>query len=184
MGPTARLELPATQRTEASSRRCRLALYSHDTMGLGHLRRNLLITQTLAHSALQVDILMIGGVREANAYTMPDGVDCLSLPALRKEFDGRYRARSLDIPLQQLIAVRASTICAALEAFRPDALIVDNVPRGAVSELEPALAQLRARGDSRCVLGLRDVLDDPMTVQHEWRRAANEEAIREYYDAV
>src|SRR5262245_48905567 len=35
--------------------RCRIALYSHDTMGLGHMRRNLLIAQTLACSSLPAD---------------------------------------------------------------------------------------------------------------------------------
>src|SRR5262249_5364009 len=43
---------------------------------------------------------------------------------------------------------------------------------------------LRADGLTRCVLGLRDVLDDPATVRREWNEAANEEAVRDYYDAV
>jgi predicted glycosyltransferase len=184
MDATARSDLPTIQPTASSSRRWRLALYSHDTMGLGHLRRNLLIAQALADSELGADILLISGAREANAYPLPDGVDCLSLPAICKGGDGRYRARSLDISLRELVTLRATTIRAALEAFRPDALIVDKVPRGAAGELEPALAQLRARGGTRCVLGLRDVLDDPATVRREWGRAGNEEAIREYYHAV
>lgn len=36
----------------------------------------------------------------------------------------------------------------------------------------------------RCVLGLRDVLDDPAAVRRDWQRADNETAIRRYYDAV
>jgi predicted glycosyltransferase len=72
----------------------------------------------------------------------------------------------------------------ALETFEPDVLIADHLPRGALRELEPALESLRARGDTRCVLGLRDVLDDPETVHREWFRANNENAIRRYYDAV
>jgi predicted glycosyltransferase len=61
---------------------------------------------------------------------------------------------------------------------------VDKEPRGAVGELGPALRALRARGRTRCVLGLRDVLDDPATVRREWAAAGNEEAIREHYQAV
>jgi len=34
------------------------------------------------------------------------------------------------------------------------------------------------------VLGLRDVLDDPATLQGEWARAQNQDAVRRYYDAV
>jgi predicted glycosyltransferase len=63
-------------------------------------------------------------------------------------------------------------------------LIVDKVPLGAFGELEPGLRRLRARGRARCVLGLREVLDAPATVQHEWRAGGYDAAIRRYYDAV
>jgi predicted glycosyltransferase len=162
----------------------RVALYSHDTMGLGHMRRNLLIAQALAQSPLQPNILMIAGAYEAKAFAIPRGVDCLSLPALRKEPDGGYQSRSLDLPLDEVVAVRAAAIRAALQAFSPDVLIVDNVPRGAIRELDPALQHLRDRGATRCVLGLRDVLDEPEAVRREWSQGTNEDAIRDYYDAV
>jgi len=164
--------------------RARIALYSHDTMGLGHMRRNLLIAKALAGSPLRPTILMIGGARELNSFALPPGVDCLTLPALRKSDAGRYGSRRLHLSLRELTGLRARTISAALEAFAPDVLVVDNVPRGAVRELDPALECLRARGHTRCVLGLRDVLDDPETVRREWAGAANEAALRQYYDAV
>jgi predicted glycosyltransferase len=41
------------------------------------------------------DILLIAGMREAGAFAMPDGVDCLSLPAYAKAADGTYHARDL-----------------------------------------------------------------------------------------
>jgi len=169
---------------DLGSQRRRIALYSHDTMGLGHKRRNLLIAQALAYSPAQPVTLIITGVGEASTFMKPSGVDYLALPALRKDLDGHYDSRSLHVSLQELITLRARVIRTALEAFEPDVLIVDNVPRGAVGELNPTLAYLRARGHTRCVLGLRDVLDDPTTVYHEWRRAANEDTIREYYDMV
>jgi predicted glycosyltransferase len=153
-------------------------------MGLGHMRRNLLIAQTLATSPWQAVILMIAGAGEASVFEMPPGVDCLTLPALRKGLDGEYRSRRLDVSLQELIALRAKTIRAALEEFEPDVLIVDNVPRGAVGELDPSLEYLRARRNTRCVLGLRDVLDDPAVVHREWRSRANEATIRDHYAAV
>jgi predicted glycosyltransferase len=34
------------------------------------------------------------------------------------------------------------------------------------------------------VLGLRDILDDPVAVNREWRRGGNDDAIQDYYDAV
>ncbi len=164
--------------------RLRIVLYSHDTMGIGHMRRNQLIAQTLARPPREADILMIAGAREANAFVMPPGVDCLTLPSLRKGKDGCYKPRCLNVSLEELGALRTKVIGAAMEAFKPDVLIVDKVPRGAVRELDPILEDLRTQGLTRCVLGLRDVLDDPDTVRREWRNAANEEAIERYYDAI
>jgi predicted glycosyltransferase len=164
--------------------RKRIAFYSHDTMGLGHNRRNQLLAQTLAGSRLQTDILMIVGVREQNTLAMPPGVDYLTLPALHKEVDGQYRSRHLHLSLQKLIDLRAKTIRAALKAFNPDVFIVDNVPRGALQELDPTLKYLHKHKHTHCVLGLRDVLDEPTIVRREWGCAENEDAIRKYYDAV
>jgi predicted glycosyltransferase len=163
---------------------CRIAMYSHDTMGIGHVRRNLLIAQTLVCSCRSVSILLIAGAREASVFAMPPGVDCLTLPSLCKDARGSYEARRLSMGLEELIALRSRAIAAALDAFEPDALIVDKVPRGALDELEPALDALLQRGRTCCVLGLREVLDEPTTVRKEWDEAANEDAIRTYYDAV
>jgi predicted glycosyltransferase len=165
-------------------RKLRIALYSHDTMGIGHMRRNLLIAETLARDLSPSVILLIAGAREVNAFDIPPGVDCLSLPALRKESNGEYQARHLDLPLDELIGLRAQSISAALEMFAPDVFLVDKVPRGAVNELDPALESLRQRRRTRCVLGLRDVLDEPAVVRREWREAASDEAVRDYYDAI
>ncbi|MBI3466252.1 MAG: glycosyltransferase [Planctomycetes bacterium] len=164
--------------------RPRIALYSPGMVGLGHMRRHLLIAQTLLCSRLRPIILMIAESREAGAFMTPPGMDFLTMPALAKDSDGRCRPRHLDIPLEDLVGLRENAIAAALEAFEPDVLIVDHLPRGALRELNPALEYLRSRGRTRCVLGLRDVLGDRRTITQRWRRDANDEAIRDYYDAV
>ena len=170
--------------TAAKPHQPRIALYSHDTMGLGHMRRNLLIATALARSELHPIILMIAGAREAATFAMPAGVDCVTLPAFGKQTNGQYRARSLALSLKTLAALRANTIRATLESFQPDVLIVDKVPLGAFQELKPGLALLSARGQTRCVLGLRDVLDDPVVAHREWRLGQSDTAICNYYDAV
>lgn len=162
----------------------RIALYSHDTMGIGHVRRNLLIARALAGAGQGLTILLVAGAREASVFELPPGVGCLTLPSLCKQTDGCYRSRHLRLSLQQATALRSRTILAALDEFAPDVLIADKVPRGVSGELDATLQMLRRRGRTRCVLGLRDILDDPRTVREEWRTADNESAIRAYYDAV
>jgi predicted glycosyltransferase len=162
----------------------RVALYSHDTVGLGHMRRNLLIARTLAGCSSPPVILMIAGAREAGALPLPPGVDCLTLPSLGKDPEGRSCSRNLDLSLSTLLALRSKSIAAALDAFEPDVFIVDKVPRGAGHELDSSLEAIRAHGLTRCVLGLRDVLDDPETVRREWRDAGTDDRISTYYDAV
>src|SRR5438105_3019344 len=114
----------------------RIALYSPGIVGLGHMRRSLLISQVLASEG--ATILFLAESRHAGAFPMPRGIDCLALPALSKGRDG-IRARYLDLPLADILNLRRSAIKAALEAFRPDVLIVDKLPRGALRELDPAL---------------------------------------------
>ena len=162
----------------------RYVLYSHDTMGLGHMRRNLLLADTLGRSARPGISLIIAGAREAGLFHVPAGADCLTLPALHKQADGGYLSRSLGVSLKDLLSIRGETIWAAINSFNPDLLIVDNVPRGARGELDVTLKRLTRRGHTQCVLGLRDVLDDPAVVEREWAKAANLEAIRAHYAAI
>lgn len=161
----------------------RVALYSHDTMGLGHLRRNLLIAHTLAGPPLRATNLLITGAHEANFFRLPERADCLTLPRLCKN-GGNYTTGQLRMPLGDLIQLRGQLICSALEVFRPDVLIVDKVPTGALNELAPALEMLSRRGATKCVLGLRDVLDDPATVAREWLTPQNVDAVERYYDSL
>jgi predicted glycosyltransferase len=165
-------------------RKWRIILYSHDTMGLGHKRRNLLIAQTLGISAIDADILMISGVGDGNQFEIPPGIDYLTLPALHKSIDGQYQARRLDLSLKEIINLRSQIIRTTVQTFKPDVLIVDNVPRGAMGELNATLQYLRNETNTRCVLGLRDVLDEPKVIHRSWKRSNNEDALRRYYDAV
>ena len=169
---------------DVTGSRPRIVLYSHDTMGLGHMRRNLLIAQSLANSALEANVLMIAGAFAANVFASSAGIDCLTLPALHKFGNGQYKSRNLNVELEEIIKFREKTICAATDAFYPDVLIVDNVPRGVHRELDSTLKLLKQRGKTRLVLGLRDVLDDPATVRREWQAANNEQTVGDYFDAV
>lgn len=148
----------------------RIAFYSHDTMGVGHVRRNLLLAQSMLRAFPRASVLAIAGAREAARFEAVEGIDFLTLPALLKHGDGSYGSRDLRLPLREIVALRRRTLEAALLGFRPDVLVVDKVPRGAEGELESVLRQLADAGDTRLVLGLRDVLDDPASVAADWAR--------------
>lgn len=167
-----------------STRPHRIVLYSHDTQGLGHMRRNLLLATALLTLSPRPNILLIGGARELGALSIPDGIDCLTLPALHKHGDGSYQPRSLSISLRRIIKLRTGAIEAAIASFEPDLLIVDKVPLGAFGELEPALAWLRSGGRARCVLGLREILDEPEVARREWDKTGSGDAVKAYYDQI
>lgn len=166
------------------SKNLRIALYSPDTMGLGHMRRCRKIAQALVASPLQLAVLMINGGQESRVFSLPPGVDSITLPALHKGLNGEYSSRSLGVSLDELISLRARTIHAALEAFEPDVLIVDKAPRGFGTELDSILEYLHTHCSTLFVLGLRDILDDPNVVRKEWHYATNEDVISRYYHGV
>ncbi|MDO5499047.1 MAG: glycosyltransferase [Propionibacteriaceae bacterium] len=168
------------------SRRPRIALYGHDTQGLGHLRRNLVLSTAFASDlpeGLGAEVLLLTGASEVGMFPRPEGVDALVLPGVRKDDRGRYAPRSLRGRLSDLVGFRASMITAALDAFRPHLLVVDKTPRGFGGELEQALRLVRERG-THTVLGLRDVLDDPAVARDQWLTDAADVAVRNRYDEV
>ncbi|MFC7621887.1 glycosyltransferase family protein [Microlunatus sp. GCM10028923] len=159
----------------------RVALYSHDTVGLGHTRRNLTIAAAL--SRRDADLLMITGNPEATRLPLPRRTDVITMPTIGKDPAGDYRSRVLSLSYPEVINLRRALLGSVLGEFRPDLLIVDKVPRGAGGELEPALRQV-ARAGGRAVLGLREVLDDPASTAAQWRADRTAQAIDEFYDAV
>lgn len=158
-------------------------LYSHDGVGLGHVRRNLNIATALRSIHPDAAVLLATGADELDAFPLPDGVDALRLPGIRKVDNATYAARRLAVSADELHALRAGVLSAAVEAYQPDVLVADKHPAGAQGELLPALGRLRAAG-GRAVLGLRDVLDDPERTRREWNTTGAARHVAELYDQV
>jgi predicted glycosyltransferase len=163
-------------------RQPRFLLYSHDGLGLGHVRRNLVIAAAIVERSPGASVLLATSAEHADSLGIPDRVDLLRLPAVRKVDNGRYAPRRLPISGSDLSAVRAGVLDAAVESYRPSVLLVDRHPLGVGGELRPALIRLRQLG-GRAVLGLRDVLDDPATVQAEWTPARTS-IVLEHFERV
>jgi len=162
----------------------RVALYSHDAQGLGHIRRNIALASSIVAAFPHTDILLLTGNPEATQLPLPPNTDIVTLPTIAKDDGGRYRSRVLNSPLDVVVGIRSSVIEAALTSFDPDLLIVDKVPLGLQDELLPALRALRRGFSTRMVLGLREILDDPATTVREWKSMGTSGAIADYYDAV
>lgn len=160
----------------------KIAIYSHDAMGLGHMRRNLLISEALGQVDCPPHILLIAGAPELGAFTLPAHVDAVMLPPFVKTPESGYVPRTAFDSTESLLRMRAGIIRATLDLFLPDVVITDKLPRGLMGEMDGALHDLS--GQTRFVLGLRDILDHPLAVQRDWLSSGNEAVIRESYDAV
>ncbi|HEX7256164.1 MAG TPA: glycosyltransferase [Gaiellaceae bacterium] len=161
----------------------RYLFYSHDGLGLGHVRRNLCVASALSELNPQASILVATSADEAELFGIPPGVDLLKLPGVRKVDNGHYTARRLSMGSEEIHGLRAQLLAAAVESFRPAVLLVDKHPFGVGGELLPALDSAREAG-ARAVLGIRDVLDDPAVVRDEWHAGHLFERIPKYYDRL
>ncbi len=161
----------------------RFLFYSHDGFGLGHTCRNLAIARALTELAPRASVLLATGSDDVTRLGVPDRVEVLKLPGLRKLANESYASRYLGVPPEDVRLLRSRLLLSAIESFRPDVLLVDKHPFGAGGELKDALAALRKLG-GKAVLGLRDILDDPETVRAEWLPHHLPGAIPAHYDSV
>jgi predicted glycosyltransferase len=161
----------------------RVLMYSHDTFGLGHLRR----CRTIAHALVQdyrgMMVLIISGSQIAGAFDYRSRVDFVKIPSVIKLRNGEYTSLSEHIDVQDTIDMRRSIIRHTAESFKPDIFIVDKEPMGLRGEVEDTLAYLQGQGTS-LILGLRDVMDAPHLLEAEWRPNAIMSKIDRYYDHV
>jgi len=146
----------------------RILLYSHDTYGLGHLRRNTTIAHGLLRRTPDLEVTLLTGSPVADQWPFPDGVSIVRLPPVTKVGPEEYQpvaARSMSA----VRAERAGIIASTLLRLRPDVFLVDHAPLGMKGELRLALEMAREElPDTRVVLGLRDIVDEPDVVRATW----------------
>lgn len=162
----------------------RVLFYSHDTFGLGHLRRSRTLAAALTDANPQLSALIITGSPVAGRFTFPERVDYVRLPGVTKRSDGSYVSEKLDFDIEETTIIRAGLIKSLVELFEPDILVVDKEPTGFRGELRPALEWVRKTGNTKLILGLRDVLDGPDLLAEEWERKGAVQAMEKYYDEI
>lgn len=163
----------------------RVVLYSHDSYGLGHLSRSVTLAASIAGPSPHNEVLLVSGTPRPQAFSLPMGVDLVKMPSVTKDDVGEYRARSLRLPLDEVVALRSRIIEASVSSFAPDVMIVDHVPTGLGNELLPTFERLRnSASRPRMMLGLRDVIDDAARVRMAWDANGVCETISAEYDDV
>lgn len=161
----------------------RILIYSHDTFGLGHLRRCNTIAQALVERHDELSVLILSGSPIIGSFEFRPRVDFVRIPGVIKLRDGDYSSLSLHMDIGELLKLRASIIRHTAEAFQPDVFIVDKEPQGLRGEILDTLRMLKRAG-TRCVLGLRDVMDEPALLAREWQRKNPVPALRDLYDDI
>ncbi|MCV2491797.1 hypothetical protein OF117_20835 [Geodermatophilus sp. YIM 151500] len=161
----------------------RLLIYSQDGFGLGHQRRTTLLADQFLRSCPGSSALTVSDSPLGKFFSSAVGHDYCKLPSVRKVGPGDWRPVSLSSSFDDVLDMRRTMLISAVRAFRPDVLLVDHMPHGAMGELVPTLEMLQDE-PTVVVLGLRDILDAPGVVRERWRLEGAYEAVEQYYDRV
>ncbi len=161
----------------------RVLIYSHDTFGLGHLRRCRAIAHSLVGYDQNMSVLILSGSPIIGNFDFRARVDFVRVPGVIKLRNGDYTSLALHIDIEETLAIRASIVQHTAEAFDPDLFIVDKEPLGLRGEVAGTLELLKSKG-TPLVLGLRDILDDPAALRTEWTRKRALPALRDLYDEI
>lgn len=160
-----------------------ILMYSHDTYGLGHIRRTMAIASHLR--APDVNILILTGSPIAGRFAFPDQIDFVRIPGMIKKTNEEYLPLSIKINPRHALDIRKNIISATTKTFRPHLFIVDKEPLGLKKEVLSTLQWLkRCLPDTRTVLGLRDIMDDADTIRSAWAKKGIYDVLAALYTEI
>jgi predicted glycosyltransferase len=145
----------------------------------------LLVAEGLASAPDFGSTLIATGSPRTQAFSLPPRTDTVKLPAAVKTPQGDYRARTLDLSIDEIVRLRAEILRAVTRSYLPDLILVDHAPAGMLGELHPLFDEFHLwRRRPHLVLGLRDVIDEADRVRTEWDRVGAWRLLDEAYDRV
>jgi predicted glycosyltransferase len=163
----------------------RVLLYSHDTFGLGHLRRNLAIAAHLLRRSQSFSASLLTGSPVAASWPMPAGLEVETFPPVVKTGAEEYVSRDGFSSFATVKACREAIILEGVIRYRPDVFLVDHAPAGMKGELRKVLAFIREEmRATQTVLGLRDIIDSPEAVRSLWREQNIYQLLETAYDQI
>ena len=128
----------------------RLLIYSHDSFGLGHLRRCRAIAHHLVESFRHLSVLILSGSPIIGSFDFKSRVDFVRVPGVIKLRNGEYTSLQLHIDIEQTLAMRASIIQHTADIFDPHLFLVDKEPLGLRGEVRDTLTLLKQRARASC----------------------------------
>jgi predicted glycosyltransferase len=160
-----------------------ILMYSHDTYGLGHIRRTLAIASHLRTP--NVNILIITGSPIVGRFSFPPQIDFVRVPGMIKRTNEEYLPLSIKINTRHALKIRQTIITSTAKAFQPRLFIVDKAPLGLKREIIPTLQWInRCHENTRTVLGLRDIMDDAASTKKDWEEKGVYEVLERYYSEI
>ncbi len=163
----------------------RVMVYSHDTFGLGNIRRMLSIATDLLQNMTDTSVLLVTGSPMVQSFRLTPGLDYIKLPCLSRISRDEYSAKSLGTGIEQTMRLRSALIEAATRDFAPDVVLIDKKPDGVQRELRGTLDILhRSFPRTKVGLILRDILDAPETTTASWRDKGYPDLIRKYFESI
>ena len=100
----------------------RALFYSHDTFGLGHLRRTRAIANALVGAHPGLSVIIISGSPVIGSFEYGNGVDYVRVPGVVKQPDGDYTTMNLKVELDEAVRLREAIIRETASTFQPDLL--------------------------------------------------------------
>jgi len=160
-----------------------ILMYSHDTYGLGHIRRTMAIASQLCSEG--INILILTGSPIAGRFAFPEQIDFVRIPGMIKKTNEEYRPLSIKINPRHALDIRKNIITATAKTFQPHLFIVDKEPLGLKKEVLPTLRWIRrCLPHARTILGLRDIMDDAETVRRDWWKKNVYENLDKLYSEI
>ena len=86
----------------------RVLIYSHDSFGLGHIRRCLAIASALTAEFADTTVRILSGSPLIGRFDLPERVECAAVPGVLKQVNGDYVSRDSAEPLDETIRARAT----------------------------------------------------------------------------
>jgi predicted glycosyltransferase len=171
------------EKTMTPSADYNILMYSHDTYGLGHIRRTMAIANQLRDS--NTNVLILTGSPIAGRFSFPEQVDFVRIPGMIKKTNDEYHSLSIRIDADRALKIRTDIIKATAKTFQPDLFIVDKEPLGLKREVLPTLKWLKKHAPAtKIILGLRDILDDGKVICKDWRKKGVYRYLDTLYDEI